>query len=319
MKRRIRVRPAICLMGFVAMLGLPVAQAQAGPDLVPVAFHPYPDESDILGFPAPPRGDIDHYMQAYRLYDENRDGFDFPHVVVDGTIPIEGLPDGSQPFASTKAAYADAIATRLTVESPLTLSVQSSLGADARIFVEATPRSPLTDETLSMRVVLMEDHVFFEAPPALSNGISNHRFTARNIASQSIDLSAGETVVWNPQFDISGYDAKQLYAAVWVQAGTESNRFAPLEVLQAALHPIGGDPTVQESKAVLLETYTASWCDACVYGDLAIEELAEEHGAGRPKPVASGPTYWQGFQNPGWTLAAGAVFVFAVTRMRGAP
>lgn len=312
------IRAYAALIILALLLAIPLAASEPGPDLVPVAYHPYPDASDILGFPAPPHGDIDHYVQAYRSYDANRDGFDFPHVVVDGVTPIEGLPDGGQPFASTKAAYAGAVAQRSTLEAPLTLEVSSQLSSDAEIHVRVVPNTPLPGEDLTLRIVLIEDHVYFEAPPQLSNGITDHRFTARAVASQSIDLSPGAAIEWTQRFDTSNYDASQLYAAAWVQQGLEEGaRFQSLEVLQAALHAIGEQDTIQTSKAVLLETYTASWCDACVYGDLAIEELAEEHGAGKPLVIKQGPTYWQGADRPWLTLILAVAFTVGIVRMRG--
>lgn len=291
-------------------------EAAQGPALVPVAFHPYPDESDILGFPAPPRGDMDHYMQAYRAYDLDKDGFDFPHVVVDGVTPIEGIPDGTQPFASTKAAYAEAITQRSTASPPVSLRVESTPGPMTSITVTIIPRQTLPGEDLHLRIVLVEDHVFFQAPAGLNNGITDHRFTARSIQSVPVDLSAGDDQTVTRTFDVDpDWQPDQLYGAVWLQQGPErGGRFDPLEVAQAALHRVGGAATLQEEKAVLLETYTASWCDACVYGDLAIEELAQEHGAGTPAPARAAATYWEPAIRPwlivGIALLLGGAVVF---------
>lgn len=269
------------------LLLVPLAPAQAPQSaLVPLAYHPYPDAADPLGIPYWRVGENawGYFESYYSFRDEDKNGFDFPSVVLDGVELIEGAPGGD--YEPTLEAYRNAFAKRAQEGSPFTLTVATQLTSGAatfRVLVEAS--EPMAEPGLLLKWALAEDDVHFRPPPALSNGVFIHRFTARAIAPPKpptfVDLSQGARFEHNGSITLDpAWDVSKLYLAVWIQNEVESSRrFAFAQVPQAAMHVLSKtDPTVQTEHAVLFEMFTATWCAACLFGDSAMHTLATEQG-----------------------------------------
>ncbi|MEA3166862.1 MAG: hypothetical protein QOJ26_1736, partial [Thermoplasmata archaeon] len=169
--------------------GLPAASGQAndGVPLTVLLFHP-DDGVDPLGV-AYQGSDPFEVRYAPLVADKAR--FDFPYFVADGVFPVESIPDPGQPFASARSSYNQAIDERLKEETPVTLTLDS-LVAGRQVVASASiePRSPLADEDLHLWFALAEDHVEYQPPPGLTNGVTDHRFTVRDVRDLgSVDLS----------------------------------------------------------------------------------------------------------------------------------
>jgi len=311
-----RMRPAVLLLLALAPLAVPAGlgqdaslPVQPGPGLAVLVHHPYPDEADPLGFPWPEGSPVGAFVTRHAWLDAAGDGFDFPSFVADGRILVEGVPEGPDPVAATRAAYEGTIAGRAREEAPVALRVYAP-AADGvrRVMVQAEPVAPLPGEDLRLWMALVEEPVHFEPPPALSNGVSDHPFTVRAVAEpRRMDLSSGEPAGASHAFTLApGWNATRLHVAVWLeQEAGPGLRFAPHEVVQATMHPLAWDGvSLQQEKGVLVEAYSATWCDPCLYGDRAIEELAAAYGLGAPREPASAPTRY--FQAPGSPLLVAA-------------
>lgn len=306
-----------------------VQEVRPGPGLTVLLWHPYPDAADPLGFPF--EGGRDGYWIRHSHFDAEEDGFDFPHMVTDGVTAVEGLPDPDAPYASTRGAYEAAVDDRAATDPPVALELSADPASEEDAgTVEATvavlPRTGLDGESLHLWVALVEDHVHYAPPPRVSNGVTDHRFTVRAAADLGIvDLSRGVPEVRNATFTApQDAPAEQLYVAAWLQQGPSHGlRFDPNEVVQATIHRVE-DPGVtrQDDKGVLMELYSATWCDPCLFGDRAAEELAAERGLQTvdPEPVRASylraPADWAVF---GLAAAFGAA-AFGLTRLpRGRP
>lgn len=292
----------------------PAAQGQverSGGNLVILINHPYPDPVDPLGFPFTGFGSngTGYYQQRYASFDRENDGFSYPHLTVDGTFPIEGVPDAGRPYQSTLEAYQAAVAKRLREAPAATITVRTQ-AVDGRVLVaaEVTPAGPMPGESLEAWMALVEDNVQYRAPPAVSNGVNNHRFTVRSIQGQGrLDFDQGMTAELSASFTTQPeWRAEQLHVAIWIQQGAAyGTRFDANEVAQATLHPVAGDVvTRQTGKAVLLEALSATWCQSCVYGDRALETMAEENGYAAAVSSA-GKGYWE--PPTSWGVAAAAL------------
>lgn len=281
----------------VLLAAAPMAAAAGPVDLVPLAYHPYPDSADPLGVPAFTYGNNSwgYFETHYSFYDEDRNGFDFPSMVVDGVEFIEGAPGGD--YEPTLAAYREAFDEASLAETPFTIAIASRPGPDAVEFTATiTSVQPMDERGLVLRWVLAEDDVWYRPPPALSNGVFIHRFTVRALAPRApaiLDLGDGDAV-YNGRVELDpAWDRSKLYLAVWIQNEDEaSRRFAYSEVPQAAMHFTNDlNETVQDRKAVLMEMFTATWCAACLFGDSALHALATEHGFASTRYVESSWTY----------------------------
>lgn len=291
---------------FLALVVLAAAAAgqndpevRDGSTLVVLMYHPYPDTADPLGFPYQGAGlnGTGYFQQKYAALDTDSNGFSYPMTVVDGILPIEGLPDPARPYQGTYEVYQAALTRRLGEEAPAALEVRTQLVGD-RVLVAAQvePAGPMPGESLVAWMALVEDNVDYAPPPAVSNGVTNHRFTVRSIADLGVlDLAEGAPVQLTAAFPLqAGWQRDQLHVALWLQQGASyGSRFDANEVAQATLHPINGDVvTRQTAKAVLIETLTATWCQTCLYGDKVLEDLAKEHGYAAAVEAGSAG-YWQ--------------------------
>ncbi len=302
---------ALLVLLAVAVPGVAQVEPQPGPALSVLVHHPYPDSADPLGVGAPfaGNGSVDAFVGRYHRYDVGRDGFGYPSMVVDGIVPIEGLPDGDAPYMATRAAYEAALDQRVGEASPVVLEVKSRFDGD-RLLAEVVvvPLADVSGDDLHLWVALAEDHVFYEPPPGLGNGVTDHRFTVRAVrdAGPLAALAGAADGPLAPReagfiFDVKqGWDRSQLFVSAWVQQGAGHGlRFEPLEVVQATTHRAGDEGvTRQEAKGVLLELYSATWCAPCLYGDTVVEELAEQRGhAAYLGREAAGARYWQAPDN----------------------
>lgn len=262
-----------------------------GPGIAVLVHHPYPDASDPFGFQYLQTG-TDAYWHRYQHLDTDEvPGFDFPHTVFDGIVPIEGIPEGDGPFVATEQAYASAFNQRAQVESPLTLKLITIQPADDRIQVSLRldRHSEFDVESLRVWFALVEDPIHYEPPPALSNGVFVHPFVVRAIADGG-PLSALQMLETDHTFTVpsgngpSAWDLDRVRAVAWVQQGAADGvRFDAHEVVQAVMQDTseGVGETVASQKVVLMEMYSATWCDTCLFGDRVAEELAVEHGVQR--------------------------------------
>jgi hypothetical protein len=94
--------------------------------------------------------------------------------------------------------------------------------------------------------------------------------------------------------------------AAWLQQDAQSPRFDAREVVQATHAPVG-ERQVQATKGVLAEMLSATWCDPCLYGDAAIEDIAVARGVAQPGEAAPSSRYLQLEARDGLLLGVAAV------------
>ncbi|MHB8632870.1 MAG: hypothetical protein ACYDBQ_02720 [Thermoplasmatota archaeon] len=295
-------------MRWVLILVLLVGPAAAlpGPGVTVLVYHQYPDPADPLGVPF--RDGVDAFTDRYASLPPSG-FFDFPYLVADGRLPVASIPNATAPFASTLSAYQAVFAERLQSEAPLGLTLATTVhDASVAVTLDVRPRSPL-GSGLHAWLSLVQDHLEYTPPPALSNGVTDHRFTVRDSADLgALNLANGSASHLQHAFLLApGADLSQMYVAAWVQNGA-AGRFQPQEVVQATMHALTDpEPTVQDEKGVLIELLSAVWCKPCLFGDLAVARLAQEHGLPQLQ-AASAPnlSYWRPPQAP-WQAGAAAL------------
>jgi thiol-disulfide isomerase/thioredoxin len=292
------------VLGAVLLAGFAPAQAQGGGDaagegggtpLTVLLFHP-DDGVDPLGFDA---GGADPFALRYAPLVADKGRFDFPFFVADGVLPIEAIPDPARPYASALDAYSQAVDAR-AAEEPAAVLLLASLvaGGQATVQVAVEPRADLAAEDLRLRVALVEDHVEYQPPPGLTNGVTDHRFTVRayaDLGRMAETGNASRTFLLGEE-----WARERLSVAAWLQQGAPSPRFDAREVVQATSAPLG-DAVVQSGKGVLVEMLSATWCDPCLYGDEAVEALAVEAGVAEP---GGAPPEWRYLEPTGRTALA---------------
>ena len=278
---------ALALVVLAAAAGSSLAvQAQpedGAPPLTVLLFHPN-DGVDPLGFAATPgnasSGEADPFSLRYAPLVAEKGRFDFPFFVADGVLPIEAIPDPAKPYVSALEAYRAAVRQREAEETPAVLEVSSLEAAgEAVVSVRVTPRTDLTAEDLHLRLAVVEDHVEYQPPPGLTNGVTDHRFTVRAYADLGPipGMALGRSDHAHTFQLSAGWAREQLTIAAWLQQDAPSPRFDAREVVQAT-HARLGQQVVAEDKGVLFEMLSATWCDPCLYGDRAAEAIAVEYG-----------------------------------------
>lgn len=286
---------SVAAAAAVLLAALPAAAA--GPEVTVLLHHPN-DGVDPFGFPYGPAGDYFTTRYAPLVADKQR--FDFPFFVADGVLPIEQLPNPQIPVEATRIAYEAATQQRLATATPAVLRVATTEAqGSALVALEVRPLAAL-DETVHVMVALTEDPVHLL--PLLTNGVEDHRFTVRAIVDLGpVDLRAASN--HTHAFALQdGWQRDRLFIAVWLQANAPSPRFDAREVVQATHVQLGAD-VVQDRKGVLLEMLSATWCDPCLFGDLALEAVAIEHGVAQPLEQATGPRYFEAPHRPVLTVA----------------
>lgn len=290
---------AAALLAMAALLAAPAAEA--GPQVTVLLHHP-DDGVDPFGFPY--AAGSDYFSTRYGPLVADKQRFDFPFFVADGVVPIEKLPDPDVPFEATRTAYEGATASRLAEQAPATLRLATTTaGPSAVLAVHVDPVAAIAGEDLHLMVALAEDPVRYLPPPGLTNGVEDHRFTVRAIADLGrVELTAASNRTH--AFTLGdGWARDRLVAAAWLQQGAPTPRFDAREVVQAT-HVALGDTVVQDTKGVLLEMLSATWCEPCLYGDLALEAVAVAHGAAEPLAADAGPRYFQAPSSPALAIAA---------------
>ncbi len=283
-----------------------------GVHLAVLVHHPAPTGgADPLGVAAGPSGNDwirEHYNHTQT-----------PTAWIDGLDPPIGIPqgEGGGPALATAKGSREAFARRITQASPVVIQLAGTLlgGAiqvDAN--VQTKPEAGTTD--LLLRILLVEDQVAFQG----ANGIALHRFVVRTAPASFPLESAPNATRTQLEFPLlPDWDRDGLGIVAYLQRNATSPMGAPAhEVVQAAAwtsHQSG--PTLQSSKAALLELYTDTDCQPCAYTDAAVSELADEFGPRGPL-AGSGPfRYLRPDTSLPWILAAiGGIFVAAAFRPR---
>ena len=270
----------LAALAIVALLALPLpaaaTEATFDSSLVVLIFHP-DDGVDALGFSV---NGTDPFAGRYAPLVADKGRFDFPFFVADGVLAIEAIPDPQKPYVSALASYSQAVAQRAMEQPVATLRLESVLVEGSVVAaVSVVPRADLSSEDLHLRVALVEDHVQYQPPTGLTNGVTDHRFTVRSYAD--LGRVSGPLNATHSFSRPDGYDVARLSVAAWLQQDAPSPRFDAREVVQAASAPVGGS-VVQSTKGVLAEMLSATWCDPCLYGDRAMEQLAVDHGVAEP-------------------------------------
>lgn len=278
------------------------ADGHQGVGLTVLLFHPH-DGVDPLGVPY--QGS-DPFTVRYAPLVAEKGRFDFPFFVADGVLPIESIPDPGQPFASARASYDQAISERLQVQSPVVMALESLVaGRQVVASVSMEPATTLQGEDLHLWLAIVEDHVDYQPPPGLTNGVTDHRFTVRGVRDLgAVDFGAPVNLTATFLLD-DGWQRSELSVAAWLQQDAPSPRFDAREVVQATHAPVGGRQ-VQAVKGVLAEMLSATWCDPCLYGDAAIEDVAVARGVAQPGEAAPSSRYLELAPRDGLAIAAAA-------------
>lgn len=290
---------------------LAATPAAAGPEVTVLLHHP-DDGVDPFGFPYGPGGDYFTTRYAPLVADKQR--FDFPFFVADGVLPIEQLPDPNVPVEATRLAYEAATQQRLATATPATLRVATTASdAAALVAIEVVPVAVL-EESFHVMAALSEDPVHHL--PLLTNGVEDHRFTVRAVVDLgSVDLRTTSNHTHSFPLQDS-WQRDRLVVAVWLQKDAPSPRFDAREIVQATHARLGAD-VVQDSKGVLLEMLSATWCDPCLYGDLALEAVAVAHGAAEPLDLQTGSRYFEAPTQPILTVAFSLLVGLAIAWLGG--
>ncbi len=256
-----------------------------------LVYHPYPDDADPLGFAfgADCSRACDGFVVRHGGSEPFRDGIAFPGFVADGVISMEGLGEG-QAFEATLAMYEAAVQDRLQADTPVALAAATRIMDDVvRSSIWIDTESSITGG-MRLWAALVEDPVHYRPPAALSNGVYEHPFTMRSLHDLgAISLAPGTQERVDVDFPLDeAWDPEGMRLAVWIEQDRAAlGTFSPGETIQAVSHPInGGGITRQEDRAVLIEAYSASWCDPCLIGDEALEEIAEMHGLPTGRSIA---------------------------------
>lgn len=313
------------LASAAATFALPLGAAQGGeggdegdgagaaPGLTLAMFHPH-DLVDPLGFAFAPDGS-DGFDSRYGDMLAATGTYSYPVLVVDGLLPVQGIVDPERPYASTREAYAAAIAERSRLDAPVSLRLSSQVESGSlEVQLTVRPDEPIAGERLRAWVAVLEDPVHYEPPTGLTNGVFDHRFTVRALEDLGpVDLAAGpgSPVDVGASFTLPPtWQAPRLLVAAWLQQDASYGlRFAPREVVQAT-HAPAGQAVEQTGKGVLVEALSATWCEPCLIGDTALESIAEEAGIAEPLRGES-QGYLRSPRNPWLALAAAAAGVLA--------
>lgn len=275
-----------------------------GHDATVLLFHPV-DADEVDPFGVPFEGG-DPFSVRYQALTAQTGSFAFPVFVADGVGATQGLPNTTRPYQATLDAYEAAFLARHTT-SPFALTLTArSAGGRATLDLRVDPLSSIQEsqgQRLHLRVALAEDPVHYQPPAPVSNGVVDHRFTVRAYEDAGPVLLSSPT---NRTVTIPldpAWQTDHLLAAAWIQADGTPGRFAPTEVLQATHAALDGPAVRQADKGVLLEAYSATWCTECLYGDLAVEQMAIQH-AGAHELKAAPATYLEAPSHPALAILA---------------
>lgn len=317
------LRPVLLLLCLTLALPVSAQEPVAGPDVVMLVHHPHPDDADILGVPFLDDCSraCDAFVARHGGNDMFRDGIDFPGFIADGQIAHEALPPGG--FDATLALYDDAVTQRLDLETPLSITIGTrAVDQEARTSIWVASDQDLGDG-LVLWVAIVEDPVHYQPPPGLSNGVVDHPFTVRYVERiGTVQPSNGEDRVDLVLPLDEEWELARVRVAAWVEQDRGAlGTFEPGEVVQAVSHPVlSAGLTRQVERAVLIEAYSATWCDPCLIGDEALEELAGMHGLPTGRSLSDDRSYLQSPSIPPFLLAilaAGGGVAVAFARLGG--
>ncbi len=293
-----------------SILAQPEGTVRQGPEVSVLVHHPN-DGVDALGFAY--RANKDAFFVRHGNEQLFADTVAFPGFIADGMIPFEGLPQSDEPLAATVALYEGAVQFRLEKATPISFRIATTgAGMFWNASVAVGTDTPLPESDLRLWTALVEDPVHYRPPSGLTNGVFDHPFTVRAIQ----ELGAVQPLPGTPDVRtvpiriLPEWDPERVLVVAWVEQGSaESPRFEAGEVVQATNHPLVSDiATVQLDRGVLVEVYSATWCEPCLVGDLAIEKVAARHGLEPHRgPVSAGALYYQ----PPGTAAVFLIAIFA--------
>jgi len=280
-----------------------------------LVYHPYPDpQQDPWGFPErEANGTRVAYMEG------EYGSYWYPTTVFDGVERVEGATS----FLETYNTYAAIYLERRIDDSPLRLFLNGALDAsNASVAVKAQAKQAVPSPDIALRVVLFEDEVHYDG----GNGVVTHRFVVRSTLHDG-PITFNETNAASAQLSASldpSWNRDQLgVVASFVNRDTTVSDYRPGEVLQSTTYRFDQvGPTIQDSRGVLLETLSATWCDACVYGDGAVDQLANEYGVASSSSQRAGPAYLRAFTPQFPSFATGtwetALLLLAFVALLGA-
>jgi thiol-disulfide isomerase/thioredoxin len=251
------------------------------PATIFLIHHPGADPTDPFGY------EPDAFATRYEGIAATGGVFDYPSFVADGVIAVRAIPNQADAYASTRAAYLGALQQRSLVDAPVRLHLESTSDAGSiQVHLQITPRGDLQaspGQTLQAWIAIAEDNIHYQPPSPVSNGVTNHRFTVR--AHRLVgSLDAAGQGDFNASFPVdAAWNPDRLTVAAWIQADAGAGRFQPNEVVQAVSAKAGATATA-DTKVVLAQLYSATWCPPCLYGDLAMEDLAIQSGAAAKAP-----------------------------------
>ncbi len=267
--------PAVAAFGHEENLPSGGAEDRQARSLHVLLYHPYPDpQGDPWGVPGGTKegAEVGYMEAAYGAYW-------YPTAVFDGLeapgMKIEGATTFLESFNAYEAAYKE----RREVDAPLRLALGGwVVDGRAALEVDVEAKRAIQTDNLTLRIVAFEDEVPYDG----GNNVDVHRFTVRAIVHDArMELAANLTatqqamVPLDPEWNL---DRLGFVASVH-NRDPNSPEFKPGEVLQAATYRFAQTgPTIQYSRGVLLEMLTATWCAACLYGDNAVDELANAYG-----------------------------------------
>ncbi|HWG90608.1 MAG TPA: hypothetical protein VNZ52_07130 [Candidatus Thermoplasmatota archaeon] len=269
---------------FLSSVAAQVPSGRNEVDLAVIAYHPKPDPFDDPARGGDPFG-FHAYMAPGRVPWDWMRGYygeaSFPTARFDGVGRVANNP--SSDILAVEEDYRREFEARREHDAPLILNVTGRLNATHALLTVKVVNRGAEGDGLFLRAALYTDQVRFDA----KNGVEVHRFLARARFNQTeAEVPVGESRTYQLAVRIPNeYTGEplprdRLGAVVYVQNENDaSTRFKFKEVLQSAVFRYGQEgPTVQSKKAVLLEFYTATWCDACLYGDAAVDHLAAQYG-----------------------------------------